>query len=64
MRRGEEKDVIHHMEGLDEVVGGDDEAEDAADGHEGVGGGELEGMGVGEGYVGEIAAEDAEAENG
>ena len=48
--RGEgEKDALHHVKGLDEVVGGDDKAEDAADGHEGVGGGELEGMGVGRG---------------
>lgn len=49
MRGEEEKDALHHVKGLDEVVGSDDEAEDAADGHEGVGGGELEGMGVGRG---------------
>lgn len=49
MREGEEKNALHHVEGLDEVVSGDDEAEDSADGHEGVCGGELEGMGVGRG---------------
>ena len=64
MRGGGGSHVFHHVEGLDKVVGGDDETEDAAENHEGVCGGELEGTGGGWRHVGEKATEDAEAENG